>query len=103
MDDSSKMCDHMTNFVCGCLETRGGSTSPLAQITPLSPSSSSSSSGNSLMLLLLIVLLLINLILILMLLVIIIKGHTEDFFNVSKVLLNICLDNVMNHNVASAA
>ncbi len=38
MDDSSKMCDHMTKFICGCLETRGGSTSPLAQITPLSPS-----------------------------------------------------------------
>lgn len=34
--DSSKMCDHMTNFFYGSLETEGGTTSPVAQITPLS-------------------------------------------------------------------
>ena len=37
MADSSKMCGHMTNFFYGSLETGGGTTSPLAQITPLSP------------------------------------------------------------------
>ena len=37
MADSSKMCGHLTNFFYGSLETGGGTTSPLAQITPLSP------------------------------------------------------------------
>ena len=37
MADSSKMCGHMTNFFYGSLETVGGTTSLLAQITPLSP------------------------------------------------------------------
>ncbi len=37
MDGFSKLCGHMTNIFYGFPETRGGTTSPMAQITPLSP------------------------------------------------------------------
>ncbi len=37
MDGFSKLCGHMTNLFYALPETRGGTTSPLAQITPLSP------------------------------------------------------------------
>ncbi len=37
MDGFSKLCGHLTNFLYGFPETRGGTTSPLAQITTLSP------------------------------------------------------------------
>ena len=37
MDASSKIWGHMTNFFYGFLNNRGGTTCPLAQITPLSP------------------------------------------------------------------
>ena len=43
MDGSSKICGHMINFFDGFLETMGGTTFPLAQHIPLSPTMSTMS------------------------------------------------------------
>ena len=37
LDASSRTSGHMTNFFYGFLDNRGGTTYPLAQLAPLSP------------------------------------------------------------------